>query len=140
VSGTFSSQGAPSVPALWSRSDGADGADGGVRVGSIDRMVDPLLDARARTEHAELSGVDQAYRQLVTELGALVASATRVAANEQVPTDQIDGAREALSGVDIDEEMVQMLTYQRAYEAAARVLTTVDSILDTLINRTGLVR
>ncbi len=33
-----------------------------------------------------------------------------------------------------------MLQAQRAYEAAARVMTTVDSVLDTLINRTGLVR
>jgi flagellar hook-associated protein 1 len=35
---------------------------------------------------------------------------------------------------------VNMLTAQRSYEAAARVMTTVDSLLDTLINRTGLVR
>jgi flagellar hook-associated protein 1 FlgK len=33
-----------------------------------------------------------------------------------------------------------MLSAQRAYEAASRVMTTVDSMLDTLINRTGLVR
>ena len=33
-----------------------------------------------------------------------------------------------------------MISAQRAYEAAARVMTTVDSVLDTLINRTGLVR
>ena len=33
-----------------------------------------------------------------------------------------------------------MVAAQRAYEAAARVMTTLDSVLDTLINRTGLVR
>ena len=33
-----------------------------------------------------------------------------------------------------------MMQAQRAYEAAARVMTTLDSVLDTLINRTGLVR
>ena len=88
----------------------------------------------------ELATVDESYRQLITDFGSSVASATRVAANQQVLTDQVDGAREALSGIDLDEEMVQMLTYQRADEAAARVLTTVDSVLDTLINRTGLVR
>ena len=36
--------------------------------------------------------------------------------------------------------MTNMLAYQRAYEGAARVLTAVDEMLDTLINRTGLVR
>ncbi|HET7328046.1 MAG TPA: flagellar hook-associated protein FlgK [Nocardioidaceae bacterium] len=80
------------------------------------------------------------YRRLVTDFGSQVASARRVADNQQVLTDQIDGSREALSGVNIDEEMVNMLAHQRAYEAAARVITTLDSVLDTLINRTGLVR
>ena len=42
-------------------------------------------------------------------------------------------------GVSIDEEMVNLITYQRAYEAAARVMTAVDQSLDTLINRTGVV-
>ena len=32
-----------------------------------------------------------------------------------------------------------MLTYQRAYQASSRVLTTLDDMLDTLINHTGLV-
>jgi flagellar hook-associated protein 1 FlgK len=57
-----------------------------------------------------------------------------------VLTSQVDGSREQLSGVNLDEEMVTMSSAQRAYEAAARVMTTVDSVLDTLINRTGLVR
>ena len=61
----------------------------------------------------------------------------RRAANQQVLTSQVDGAREQLSGVDLDEEMVNMISAQRAYEAASRVMTTVDSMLDTLINRTG---
>jgi flagellar hook-associated protein 1 FlgK len=61
----------------------------------------------------------------------------RRAANQQVLTSQVDGAREQLSGVDLDEEMVNMISAQRAYESASRVMTTVDSMLDTLINRTG---
>ena len=42
-----------------------------------------------------------------------------------------------LSGasVDLDEESTNMLMYQRAYQGAARVLTTMDEMLDTLINR-----
>ena len=43
------------------------------------------------------------------------------------------------SSVDLDEENVNLLTFQHAYQGAARVMTAVDEMLDTLINRTGLV-
>ena len=48
-------------------------------------------------------------------------------------------ARDSVAGVNIDEEMTSLVSYQHAYAAAARVLTTIDQALDTLINRTGLV-
>jgi flagellar hook-associated protein 1 len=80
------------------------------------------------------------YQQLVNSFGSEVASVGRLAANQQTLTAQVDSSREQLGGVNLDEEMVSMLQAQRAYEAAARVMTTVDSVLDTLINRTGLVR
>ncbi len=50
-----------------------------------------------------------------------------------------ENGRMQAHGVSIDEEMVSLITYQRAYEAAARVMTAVDESLDTLINRTGIV-
>ncbi len=52
---------------------------------------------------------------------------------------QLDAQRESVSGVNVDEEMVQLLQFQRGYEAAARFMTTIDSMIDTLINRVGLV-
>jgi flagellar hook-associated protein 1 FlgK len=50
-----------------------------------------------------------------------------------------DAAVNADSGVNLDEEMTNLLQYQRAYQAAARLITTVDEIFDTLVNRTGIV-
>ena len=80
------------------------------------------------------------YRSLVTQFGVQVSSARRVADNQGVLTSQVDASRESLAGVNIDEEMVNLLAAQRAYEGAARVITAIDSVLDTLINRTGLMR
>jgi prolyl-tRNA synthetase len=77
---------------------------------------------------------------LVTGFGVTVSSARQTAANQSVLTAQVDASRESLSGINIDEEMVNLLAAQRGYEGASRVLTTMDSMLDTLINRTGLVR
>lgn len=48
-------------------------------------------------------------------------------------------ARDAEHGVSIDEEMVELVRYQRALEAAARVMTTIDQALDVLVNRVGIV-
>ncbi len=48
-------------------------------------------------------------------------------------------AQQSNASVDGDEETISLLTYQTAYQAAARVLTAVDEALDLLINRTGLV-
>jgi flagellar hook-associated protein 1 FlgK len=80
------------------------------------------------------------YQRLVNGFGSEVASVRRLAANQQTLTAQVDSSRDQLAGVNLDEEMVTMLQAQRAYEAASRVMSTLDSVLDTLINRTGLVR
>jgi flagellar hook-associated protein 1 FlgK len=51
----------------------------------------------------------------------------------------LDAQQQSVSGVSIDEETVNLLTFQRAYQASSRVLTTIDSMLDQLINHTGTV-
>ena len=84
--------------------------------------------------------VEGDYQRLVSGFGTTVASVKRLAATQQTLTSQVDASREQLAGVNLDEETVNMLAAQHAYEAAARVMTTLDSVLDTLINRTGLVR
>ena len=73
------------------------------------------------------------------DLGVAAQSSTRRRDIQNAVTDQVDAARDSESGVNLDEEMTNLLTYQRGYEAASRVLTTIDSMLDQLINRTGLV-
>jgi flagellar hook-associated protein 1 FlgK len=45
--------------------------------------------------------------------------------------------RQSVSGVSIDEELANMLKYQHGYSAAARFITTVNDMFDTLINRMG---
>lgn len=48
---------------------------------------------------------------------------------------QIDYSRNSLSSVNLDEEGVNLLTFSKSYNAAARLMTTLDDMLDTLINR-----
>uniref|UniRef100_UPI002B26C6B7 flagellar basal body rod C-terminal domain-containing protein n=1 Tax=Nocardioides sp. TaxID=35761 RepID=UPI002B26C6B7 len=98
------------------------------------------LDGSAAAALGATGAAEGAYQRLVAGFGTEVASVRRLATTQQLLTTQVDAAREQLSGVNLDEEMVNMLSAQRSYEAASRVMTVVDSVLDTLINRTGLLR
>lgn len=59
------------------------------------------------------------------------------AASEIVNT--LNDQRDAVSGVSIDEEASNIMLYQKSYQAAARLMTALDELLDVLINNTGLV-
>ena len=85
------------------------------------------------------SGIDSRYRQVIADLGVEGLTSARRLDVQAGSLSLINASRESQSGVSTDEELALLLSYQRAYEAAARVMTTVDSALDTLINRTGLV-
>lgn len=107
---------------------------------AVSKIAGGGLDGNNASELAKAVNVDDQYQQLVNGFGSKVASARQLSKNQQALTDQVDSAREQMAGVSLDEETVNMISAQRAYEAAARVMTTLDSVLDTLINRTGLVR
>ena len=46
----------------------------------------------------------------------------------------MDNQRQRVSGVNVDEEAVKMLEYQRAYQASARFISVVDKVLESLFN------
>jgi flagellar hook-associated protein 1 FlgK len=102
-----------------------------------------LLDGSNAQAMAELaSGTaspDTAYRSFVNALGVDAQTANRQVDIQANITKQVDDARRAASSVDIDEEMTNMVAFQHGYEASSRVLTAVDSMIDTLVNHTGLV-
>ena len=86
-----------------------------------------------------VDGPDREYQAMIGQLGVAAQASGRRNEIQTTVTEQVDASRESQSGVNLDEEMTNLLTYQRGYEAASRVLTTIDSMLDQLINRTGLV-
>lgn len=58
--------------------------------------------------------------------------------SQSIMTRQIDNRRQSISGVSIDEEMANLVRYQHAYGAAAKMIQTCAEILDILVNRLGL--
>ncbi len=80
----------------------------------------------------------QLSEQIVGLAGAVRSSASATEAARGIATGA-SLARSSQHGVSIDEEMVDLVRYQRALEANARVMTTVDQTLDVLVNRVGIV-
>ncbi|MCZ2858046.1 flagellar hook-associated protein FlgK [Blastococcus sp. VKM Ac-2987] len=86
-----------------------------------------------------VTGVDAGYRKMIVELGVQSAVSQRNLAIQGSITTTVDAARDSVAGVNLDEELTNMLSYQHAYAAAGRMITAIDESLDVLINRTGLV-
>ena len=75
-------------------------------------------------------------RDLVVQTGVQAQGASRRADVQQSLLVQADSARLGVSSVSLDEEMVSLMSYQHAYEAAARYISVVDQTLDALMAMT----
>jgi flagellar hook-associated protein 1 len=82
---------------------------------------------------------DKLYTAFVTKIGGDLKSAQTGESNANVLLDSIQDRRQSVSGVSLDEEMTNLVRFQRGYQASARAMSTIDQMLDTLINRTGTV-
>lgn len=81
--------------------------------------------------------IEGAYGNIVTNIGMSKEHADNIIANQEVLVGQLEMRRESTSGVSIDEEITNVVKYQKAYEANARVIQVLTEMLDVLINRTG---
>jgi flagellar hook-associated protein 1 FlgK len=79
------------------------------------------------------------YSALIGELGVTAQEAYRMADNQELLVSQIESNRQSVSGVSLDEEIVNMIRFQHAYSAASRLITVMDEMIDLVINRMGLV-
>jgi flagellar hook-associated protein 1 len=93
--------------------------------------------AQAVARLRDNASVDGAYRAFVAQVGAHVREAARQEGNAQMLTDAVENRRQSVSGVSMDEEMSNLVRFQRAYQASARAMSTMDEMLDVLVNRTG---
>jgi flagellar hook-associated protein 1 len=83
--------------------------------------------------------IDDYFGSIVGQLGVQSQEATRQLNNQNSLVTQVDGNRQSVSGVSLDEEMSNMIMFQHAYNSAARFMTTIDQILDKVINSMGVV-
>jgi flagellar hook-associated protein 1 FlgK len=88
---------------------------------------------------ARLAGqaADDRYTAFVAQVGQQVSDVRRKEANAKALTGSVDERRLETSGVSLDEEMTNLVRFQRGFQASARTMSTFDEMLDQLINRTG---
>jgi flagellar hook-associated protein 1 FlgK len=84
-----------------------------------------------------LATFDDYFADAVARVGLLGEQSKRALETENLTMKTLKEMRESVSGVSMDEELANMLRYQHGYNAAARFITTVNSMFDTLINRMG---
>jgi flagellar hook-associated protein 1 FlgK len=74
------------------------------------------------------------YSRLVFQVGSDTANASADLTASSLILQQLEDQRASISGVSLDEEAANIVRYQTAYQAAARVVTTVNSLLDAAVN------
>lgn len=88
---------------------------------------------------AQKTTFDQYFRSTLSALGVQAQEANRQNANQQFILQQVENSRQSISGVSLDEEMANLIKFQHAYNASARMMTVVDQMLETVITRMGIV-
>ncbi len=95
----------------------------------LDLRDQPVLDGNSKS-------LEEFYRSMIGRMATESATnTTRLQVNNDVLV-RLENERENMSGVSLDEEMTRMIEYQRAYQASARFMAVLDTVLDSLINRT----
>ena len=79
------------------------------------------------------------YESFIAALGAQGQRTRTMADNQRALMNQIDAQRQSVMGVNIDEEMMDIIKFQQAFNAIARYVTTIDEMLDVIVNRMGMV-
>ncbi len=78
--------------------------------------------------------IDNFYESLTSRVGQDVVNAQNSLDHQTSVMNQVENQREAVSGVSLDEEMLNLIKYQAAYNAAGRLVATVNTMMGTLIN------
>jgi flagellar hook-associated protein 1 FlgK len=129
-------------PPFFTFTDGSEAATLKVGVTASQIVTSVTTDPGANDVANKIAGLrsgaaDAAYRTFVSTLGADVNAVNREQANAKALTQSVDNRRQSVAGVSLDEEMTNLVRFQRAYQASARSMSTMDEMLEQLITRTG---
>ena len=88
---------------------------------------------QAQTMNGNTATFGTYYDSLVSDAGLAVQQATSYYDHQSQMVLQLENYRESISGVSIDEETVNLIKYQNAYQAAAKLISTADEMMETIL-------
>jgi len=112
-------------------------SDAAGETGNIN-VLGKLLDMRHDAQMFGVGAPEDFMKSLVATLGIDSQQSVTYSNSQLAIIKQIENKRLSDSGVSIDEEMTNMVKFQQAYNASARMIQTMSEVYDTLINRLGL--
>lgn len=86
---------------------------------------------------AQVQTLGQYYGNLITQVGLDGQTANAGVVSQTALAGTIDKARQSVDGINLDEETQNLIKYQNAYQAAARTINVLDSLLNTVIHSLG---
>jgi flagellar hook-associated protein 1 FlgK len=86
------------------------------------------------TEGSVTTTIEDYYHSMVGSIGIVSSSISRDTEFSEMMVNELNTLRNSISGVSLDEEMTNLIKYQHAYQAAAKLITISDEMLDTLIS------
>lgn len=78
--------------------------------------------------------IDSYYQDVIDRLGIQAQEANRVVTNQENMLSELENTKASVSGVSLDEELAGMIQFQHSYNASAKIISTVDELLDVVIN------
>lgn len=103
------------------------------------KLLDKSIDFESNGIKFYTGSFHDCFANIENTLGIDAKSANTLLENQIAVLNQTSNSRDGVSGVQLDEEGMSLLHYNQSYNAAARLMTTLDEALDKLINGTGVV-
>jgi flagellar hook-associated protein 1 FlgK len=98
-----------------------------------------IYELREILEISDEMNPDEYYKDIVLSLGIEREESRNIVSSQGFLIISIDEKRQSISAVSLDEEMADMIKFQHAYTANSRVINTIDEMIDTIVNRLGVV-
>ena len=117
---------------------GDDGNGHSLGSGDATKALEMIQLFSKRVFNGDSATASDYYNSFIASLGSQSRQAKVMEENQSVLTEQISNQKQAVMGVNIDEEMTNIITYQHSYQAISRYITVLDELLDKVINGMGI--